>query len=187
MRRFIAVLSASALLVVGSAFVVQAQTSGGILPCADLTDGSGIYTPPAQNNTLGLTAGKLTWDMELAGPSCPDVVYGLTVFLGGPSGGDAAPILGSASTPGDTISDILTFQLEINTSDGGTLCVVQTTVGSSTPPTPSNNGAAFDADGGGSTLLDRGPDGPAGGDVSAGGDIYCIPVDNTGSGGRTAG
>ena len=173
------------MLVVGTAFAVQAQTSGGILPCADLVEGEGSYTPPTQN-ALGIqtAAGKLTWVMELAGASCPDVQYGVTVFLNG-TNGEAAPILGSASTAGDTVSDTFTFQLEINSNNDGEVCVVQTTVGGSSAPTSSKNGAAFDADGSGSSLLDRGPDGPTGGDVTTEPDIYCIPVpDPTG---RSAG
>ena len=188
MKRFIAVIGASALLVVGTAFVVQAQTMGGILPCADLAGGSGTYTPPAEN-ALGVqtSAGELLWDMDLKAASCSDVVYGLTVFMAN-TDGEASPLLASASTPGDTVSDTLTFQLEVNTNNAGSICVVQTTVGGgSTPPTSPNNGAAFDADGAGSTLLDRGPDGPAGGDIAPGGDIYCIEVDQDGSGSRTAG
>lgn len=185
MKRTIALLGASALLVVGTAFAVQAQTAGGILPCADLIEGGGSYTPPNPGDLLNPpTAGKLTWIMELAGASCPDVQYGVTVFLNG-TDGEAAPILGSASTAGDTVSDTFTFQLEINTSNDGEVCVVQTTVGGSGAPTSSKNGAAFDADGSGSSLLDRGPDGPTGGDVTSEPDIYCIPVpDPTG---RSAG
>lgn len=185
MKRTIALISTSALLVVGTAFVVHAQTAEGTPACADLTDAStGDYQSP-QANVVGIptAAGKLTWHMELAAPSCPDVQYGVTVFLNG-ADGESAPILGSASTWGDTISDTLTFQLEINSSNDGTVCVVQTTSGTPTS-TGHPNGPPFD--GAGSALLDRGPDGPAGGDEEPTGGPYCIEVDNTGSGGRTAG
>ena len=176
MKRIIAIASATALLVVGTAFVVHAQTTGGIPACADLVDGSGVYTPPG----IASGTGKLTWTMELAAVSCPNVQYGVTVFLDGPDG-DAAPILGSASTMGDLTSDTLTFQLEINSHNAANqVCVVQTTVGS----TGTKSGAAFD--GTGLRLLDRGPDGPVPGDGGSGPD-YCVDVGPGGSSGRTAG
>ena len=198
MKRFIAVASASALLVVGTAFVVHAQTAGGILPCADITGGDGTYTSPTPGDLLNpATAGRLTWEMSLAGVSCPDVQYQVTVFLNGVSSEDDSDpplavspvILASAATPGDTISQVLSFDLEVNSNELGSLCVVASTVGGSSAPTSSKNGAAFDADGSGSSLLDRDPDGPEGGDKAAPGVTgYCATVDaEDGSGGRTAG
>ena len=184
MKRFIAVASASALLIVGTAFAVQAQTSGGILPCAEIIDGSGTYNAPTYN-ALGVqtAAGKLDFTMDLAGATCPDVEYGLTAFLEGVApGGSAAPILATVSTMGDTISSSLTFQLEINANNAGSVCVVGTTVGGSQAPSGSKNGAAFDADGSGSMLLDRAPDGPVPGD--GGVQDYCFTVDPSGGGSR---
>ncbi len=187
MKRTIAIVGAAALMVAGTAFVVRAQTTGGVPACADLLGSgprasSGSYTLPAENAVgVQTTAGKLNWTMELAAKSCPNVQYGLTVFLDG-ADPEAAAILASAATTGDGISDTFTFQLEINTHnadpDAPGVCVVQTTMGSGS----SKNGAAFD--GTGLRLLDRGPDGPIPGDDSSG-DIYCLPVPD--AAGRSAG
>ena len=196
MKRFIAIASASALLVVGSAFVVHAQTSGDIPACADIVDGTGAYSAPTKDQ-LGIpkTAGKLTWSMELAAPSCPDVQYSLSVFLNGVSEQtDASPqlavsptILSTAGMTGDGVSQVLKFELEVNTSDEGFVCVVGSTIGGGGTPTTTKNGAAFDADGAGSVLMDRAPDGPAGGDVDTVASPYCVRVGPGESGGRTFG
>lgn len=193
MKRTIAVASATALLVVGTAFVVRAQTAEGMPPCADFTEAStGSYQPPqAAGLTTPASAGKLTWNMALAAPSCPDVQYGLTVYLSGPDGDPATTpagtILASAMTVGDGVTQVINFQLEVNDNNDGSVCVVQTSFGAPTSSTSSKTGAAFDADGPGSRLLDRGPDLPSGGDTEGGGDIYCVPVDNENVGGRSAG
>ena len=196
MKRFIAIASASALLVVGSAFVVHAQTSQGTPACADIVTGDGVYTAPAKD-ALGIptAAGKLTWEMTLGAPSCPDVQYSLSVYRDAVFGetDDAAKlvvsptVLSTAAMSGDGVSQVLRFELEVNTNDNGAVCVVGSTIGGGCSPTTTKNGAAFDADGTGSGLLDRGPDGPVGGDVDADGGPFCIPVDKDGSGGRTFG
>ena len=196
MKRFIAIASASALLVVGTAFVVQAQTSGGILPCADITGGTGTYAPPeAATLTTPATPAVVTWDITLAGPSCPDVQYAVTVYRNGELGTvgtlpSAPPVITSATTTGDSVSQVLRFAIELGAT-GGEGCVAASTLGvDSSAATDSKNGAAFDADGSGSAVTDRDPDGPAGGDKTNPPETeteYCVPVTELASPSRTAG
>lgn len=201
MKRIIAIAGATALLVVGTALVVHAQTAQtGPTPisvaCADITGGKGTYTlPKAETLTTPATPGVLTWDMTLAEASCPDVQYFVTVYLDGvleTIGGLSAapPVIASAITTGDGISRLLRFQLELDTNDGEGVCVVASTsaIDSSTA-TSSKNGAAFDADGSGRVVWDRDPDGPVWGDVATvkGASGYCVPVSVEESPGRTAG